>query len=158
MLIEKNLRQLNQYLPAYANEPLFEKHPLSYLQSRKQLHAFHNTLFSGIIQSKINHYIPISPCMGGIHLTVQITLLTVKPAIMSLCMTAKIASKIKQAVEMSKTLALCLYVLASQSSHDYTQNAYGLHRHSFAFELRVSKQKPGALRRGNAYRQAGLLS
>ena len=64
---------------------------------------------------------------------------------MDLCLektyqTLAITIEINKPVSMSEIQPLCLYVLASQSSHDYTQYTYGPRRQDLAPKTKVSKQ------------------
>lgn len=142
--MEKNLTQSNQHFPAYVNELLPENRPFCYIQGREDRQACHIGFFRVFtFASSIIKTVLINPCMGSIPLATFITKSIVVPAIMGHRMAVLIARKINKPVYMSKTHPLCLYVLVSQSSHDYMQDAYGWQWHSFAIRYWKSKQRSG---------------
>lgn len=78
--------------------------------------------------------IPISLLVSSRHSSLFRTRLILKPASISHYRASLLADKINKYVYMSKIKPLCPCVLASQLSHDYTQDAYRQLRHSFALK------------------------
>lgn len=208
-MIEQKLRQISQYFPACADEPLAEKRPHCYLYLTSGQGACHNELPEAFWDCKNNcqnfldeyllgghslintqdsrtqhscplesltdvihcannqeryfhellsvrshceenqqscHYAPLQGKQAPdlVHSKKNHQEITMEHCLDSLNQAIAISSEITKQINMSETYPLRLYVLASQSSHDYTQDTYGQHRQSFVLRPKVSKLKRGS--------------
>ena len=130
-MIEQKLMQINQYYPAHADGPLLEKRLLSPIYFSKNHPTNHH---APLPVRQAPHFIP----SNNNHQDIRMDL-----CLESLNRALAIAIKINKYTMMSETQAICLYVLASQSSHDYTQDAYGQPRQSFTLNLGYQNSNQG---------------
>ncbi|MDD3103501.1 MAG: hypothetical protein PHY24_04710 [Candidatus Cloacimonetes bacterium] len=70
-MIEKNLGQINQSFPAYANEPLLEKYPLNYIKFGTDGQACHRRHTPGITVYLTNIFKPATMSLSRAVLPVK---------------------------------------------------------------------------------------
>lgn len=146
IVVEQKLSKVDQYDPAHRNGPLLEKRPIGHIYSEHKNHPYYHEPSADwldrqqIPQSYPHDPLPGKQTPGFIHSPENHQDLRMDLCLENLNQTAAITIEIYKSVCTSKAQALCLYVLASQSSHDYTQDTYGQRRHSFALKPRYQNK------------------